>query len=54
MIGQFFILSPSGDTIINKDFRGDAMPNMQELFFHKVIYSEPLSISRKLTFDYVG
>jgi hypothetical protein len=36
MIGQFFILSPRGDTIINKDFRGDAFPGMQELFFRKV------------------
>ncbi len=36
MIGQFFVLSPRGDTIINKDFRGDALPNLQEIFFHKV------------------
>jgi AP-4 complex subunit mu-1 len=36
MIGQFFILSPRGDTIINKDFRGDAIPNLQEIFFRKV------------------
>lgn len=36
MIGQFFILSPRGDTIINKDFRGDALPTMQEQFFRKV------------------
>lgn len=36
MIGQFFILSPRGDTIINKDFRGDAIPGLQELFFRKV------------------
>ncbi len=37
MIGQFFILSPRGDTIINKDFRGDAIPGQQDLFFRKVI-----------------
>eukprot|EP01032_Pedospumella_encystans_P012495 gene12495-14455_t len=36
MIGQFFILSPRGDTIINKDFRGDAIPGQQDLFFRKV------------------
>jgi len=36
MISQFFILSPRGDTIINKDFRGDGFPNMQEEFFRKV------------------
>ena len=36
-IGQIFILSPRGDTIINKDYRGDALPNMHEVFFRKVI-----------------
>lgn len=36
MISQFFILSPRGDTIIHKDFRGDGFPNMQEEFFRKV------------------
>lgn len=39
MISQFFILSPRGDTIINKDFRGDGFPNMQEEFFRKVFFS---------------
>ena len=38
MIGQFFILSPRGDTIINKDFRGDSDPNLQEIFFRKVSF----------------
>ena len=33
---QFFILSPRGDTIIIKDFRGDAHPALQEEFFRKV------------------
>lgn len=37
MINQFFILSPRGDTIINKDFRGDAVPTLQESFFRKVV-----------------
>ncbi len=36
-ISQFFILSPRGDSIINKDFRGDAHPNLHEIFFRKVI-----------------
>lgn len=36
MIGQFFILSPRGDVIINKDFRGDAHANMHDTFFRKV------------------
>ena len=42
MISQFFILSPRGDFIINKDFRGDAIPNcnMHEIFFRKVKQSE--------------
>lgn len=40
MIGQFFILSPRGDTIINKDFRGDGVPGMQELFFRQVKFWE--------------
>ena len=36
MIHQFFILSPRGDTIINKDYRGDASPSLHETFFRKV------------------
>lgn len=40
MLSQFFILSPRGDTIINKDFRGDSFPEMQELFFRKVKFWE--------------
>jgi AP-4 complex subunit mu-1 len=35
-IAQFFILSPRGDCIISKDFRGDEHPTMHEDFFHKV------------------
>ena len=35
-IHQFFILSPRGDSIITKDFRGDAPANMHDAFFHKV------------------
>ena len=33
---QFFILSPRGDTIIHKDFRGDGYATQQEAFFRKV------------------
>lgn len=40
MIGQFFILSPRGDTIISKDFRGDAINNLRDLFFRKVKFWE--------------
>ena len=35
-IHQFFILSPRGDSIITKDFRGDAPIAMHDAFFHKV------------------
>jgi hypothetical protein len=35
-IAQFFILSPRGDCIISKDFRGDEHPTMHEDFFRKV------------------
>eukprot|EP00617_Octactis_speculum_P002916 CAMPEP_0185795098 /NCGR_PEP_ID=MMETSP1174-20130828/160368_1 /TAXON_ID=35687 /ORGANISM="Dictyocha speculum, Strain CCMP1381" /LENGTH=425 /DNA_ID=CAMNT_0028490371 /DNA_START=34 /DNA_END=1309 /DNA_ORIENTATION=- len=35
-ISLFFILSPRGDTIIAKDFRGDAPPGAAESFFRKV------------------
>lgn len=37
---QFFILTPRGDTIIYKDFRGDAFATQQESFFHKVKFWE--------------
>lgn len=37
---QFFILSPRGDTIIHKDFRGDAHATMQESFFRRVKFWE--------------
>lgn len=40
MISQFFILSPRGDCIINKDFRGDGIPNLHDLFFRKVKFWE--------------
>ena len=46
MLGQFFILSPRGDTIINKDFRGDALPNLHEVFFRKVHIREVLTEHR--------
>ena len=39
-IHQFFILSPRGDSIITKDFRGDAPVNMHDAFFHKVKFWE--------------
>ena len=39
-ISQFFILSPRGDTIISKDFRGDSPSSAAEDFFRKVKFWE--------------
>ena len=35
MLSQFFVLSPRGDTIISKDYRGDSPPGAAEAFFRK-------------------
>lgn len=34
-VSQFFILSPRGDTIISKDYRGDAVAGTTDIFFRK-------------------
>jgi len=39
-LSLFFILSPRGDTIILKDFRGDCPPGTAEAFFRKVKFWE--------------
>ncbi|CAN0258358.1 unnamed protein product, partial [Discosporangium mesarthrocarpum] len=39
-ISHFFILSPRGDTIISKDYRGDAVPGSTDTFFRKVKFWE--------------
>ena len=36
VFNQFFILSPRGDTIVFRDYRGDAHPTLQEDFFRRV------------------
>lgn len=36
MISQFFVLSPRGDTIISRDFRGDLPKTTAEIFFRDV------------------
>lgn len=36
MISQFYILSPRGDTIINRDFRGDIVKGTAEIFYRKI------------------
>eukprot|EP00455_Lapot_gusevi_P049590 TRINITY_DN705_c0_g1_i6.p1 TRINITY_DN705_c0_g1~~TRINITY_DN705_c0_g1_i6.p1 ORF type:complete len:468 (-),score=141.13 TRINITY_DN705_c0_g1_i6:134-1474(-) len=35
-ISQFYVLSPRGDTIISRDFRGDVPKGTNEIFFRKV------------------
>lgn len=35
-VSQFFILSPRGDTIISKDYRGDGVAGTTDIFFRKV------------------
>lgn len=36
MISQFYVISPRGDTIINRDFRGDIVKGTAEIFFRRV------------------
>eukprot|EP00051_Salpingoeca_urceolata_P009630 m.116976 g.116976 ORF g.116976 m.116976 type:complete len:187 (-) comp16390_c0_seq11:2613-3173(-) len=36
MISQFFILSPRGDSIVTKDYRGDVVRGTAEIFFRKL------------------
>jgi len=37
-LSQFFILSPRGDTIISKDYRGDSPVGAAEAFFRRVTF----------------
>ena len=49
MISQFFIVSPRGDTLIFKDYRGDVPRVTSEVFWRKVKFSsgeaEPVFVS---------
>lgn len=36
MISQLFILTPRGDTVVSKDYRGDCPRGMSEIFFRKL------------------
>lgn len=36
MISQFFVLSPRGDPIVSRDFRGDGIRGLPEIFFKRV------------------
>jgi hypothetical protein len=50
MISQFFVVSPRGDTLIFKDYRGDVSRNTSEKFWRHVKFSkgeaEPVFVSR--------
>jgi AP-4 complex subunit mu-1 len=57
-LSQFFILSPRGDVIISKDFRGDSLPGFQEAFFRKVKFwdrgdAPPVFLLDDITFMYI-
>jgi len=57
-ISQFFILSPRGDCIITKDFRGDQDPMLHDIFFRKVKFWEkgdapPVFTLDELSFIYI-
>ena len=49
MISQFFVVSPRGDTLIFKDYRGDVPRSTSEVFWRKVKFStgetEPVFVS---------
>ncbi|XP_022085980.1 AP-4 complex subunit mu-1-like [Acanthaster planci] len=36
MLSQFFIISSRGDVLINKDYRGDGLPNAAEVFLERL------------------
>lgn len=57
-ISHFFILSPRGDTIISKDFRGDAPTDSTEVFFRKVKFwdkgdAPPVFVCDGVTYLYI-
>ncbi|CRG96243.1 AP-4 complex subunit mu, putative [Plasmodium gallinaceum] len=57
VISQFYILSPRGDTIINRDFRGDITKSSAEVFFRNVkLYkgdAPPLFYLNGINFTYL-
>ncbi|CRH00063.1 AP-4 complex subunit mu, putative [Plasmodium relictum] len=57
VISQFYILSPRGDTIINRDFRGDITKGSAEIFFRNVkLYkgdAPPLFYLNGINFTYL-
>lgn len=57
VISQFYILSPRGETIINRDFRGDITKGSAEIFFRNVkLYkgdAPPLFYLNGINFTYL-
>ncbi|EUD65447.1 hypothetical protein C922_04187 [Plasmodium inui San Antonio 1] len=58
VVSQFYILSPRGDTIINRDFRGDVSKGSGEMFFrnvklHKGGDAPPLFYLNGIHFTYI-
>ena len=58
MISQFFVVSPRGDTLIFKDYRGDVSRNTSEKFWRHVKFSkgaaEPVFVSQALPAEWRG
>ncbi len=42
-ISQFYVLSPRGDTILTRDFRGDVVKGTAEIFFRRISLSSDTS-----------
>ena len=53
-ISQFFILSPRGDTIIRKDYRGDVPNSSPDHFFRKVKFWRGKTLEAPPIFLYEG
>mmetsp|Transcript_13228 Transcript_13228/g.39394 ORF Transcript_13228/g.39394 Transcript_13228/m.39394 type:complete len:439 (+) Transcript_13228:109-1425(+) len=58
MLSHFFILSPRGDTIISKDYRGDSPQGAAEIFFRRVKFggakgTPPIFLIGEVTYAWV-
>jgi AP-4 complex subunit mu-1 len=59
VVHQFFVLSRRGDNIIFKDYRGDAIPGMGDIFFRKVRFwdeggdAPPCFLEGGITYCYI-
>jgi hypothetical protein len=46
-VSNFYIMSPRGDTIVSKEFRGDIAKGAAEVFFRKVRATESCTAQRR-------